>query len=281
MRDPTFLFIGPDKSGSTWLHEILRGHPQCFVPMSKDLYFFDRYYERGLDWYRSQFRGASNSAVAIGEISHDYLFCKQAAQRIRRHLPGVKLLTCLRDPVDRTMSQYLYMRRNGLTRKPLREALEEFPFLVTNSLYHRHLSVYFDLFPESQIKILLFDDLKTSPRTFAADVFDSLDIDFVESLPYEVKSRPASKPRNVTLARFTKTLAGVARSAGLEDLVGWVKRGPVQRLLYKPYTESERPQPNREDTKLLAEAFGEDLTRLSELVQCELPSWAGSTSWAR
>lgn len=276
MREPTFLFIGPDKSGSTWLHDILSGHPQCFVPRSKDLYFFDRYYDRGLDWYCSQFRGAPNSAVAIGEISHDYLFSRDAAKRIRRHLPRVKLLTCLRDPIDRTMSQYLYMRRNGLTRKPLRDALEEFPFLVTNSLYHRHLSVYFELFPESQIKILLFDDLKTSPRGFAADVFDTLDIDFVENLPYQVRSRPASKPRNVAMARLTKTLAGVARSAGLEDLVGWVKRGPVQRLLYKPYAESERPQPSREDAEALAEAFGDDLSRLAKLLHCKLPSWAGS-----
>ena len=38
---PDFLYIGPDKSGSTWLYEVLRRHPEVFVPSVKDLYFFD------------------------------------------------------------------------------------------------------------------------------------------------------------------------------------------------------------------------------------------------
>ena len=43
---PNFLFIGTAKAGSSWIFEILREHPQVFVPDAKDLHFFDKYYDR-------------------------------------------------------------------------------------------------------------------------------------------------------------------------------------------------------------------------------------------
>lgn len=58
---PNFLYIGPDKAGSSWLHEVLIQHPEVFLSEAKDLYFFDRYYDRGMAWYASQFRRATRS----------------------------------------------------------------------------------------------------------------------------------------------------------------------------------------------------------------------------
>ena len=46
-RLPNFIYIGPDKAGSSWLHEMLIGHPEVYLTPAKDLYFFDRYYDRG------------------------------------------------------------------------------------------------------------------------------------------------------------------------------------------------------------------------------------------
>ena len=43
-REPNFLYVGAGKSGSTWIFEIFRDHPEIFVPISKDIMFFDRYY---------------------------------------------------------------------------------------------------------------------------------------------------------------------------------------------------------------------------------------------
>ena len=57
-RLPNFLHLGPGKSGSSWLHETLALHPEVYLSEAKDLYFFSRYYDRGVDWYRKQFRPA-------------------------------------------------------------------------------------------------------------------------------------------------------------------------------------------------------------------------------
>ena len=56
MNQPNFLFIGPDKVGSKWLHQVLLEHPDCFVPIIADPFYFDRYYDRGMGWYTDLFR---------------------------------------------------------------------------------------------------------------------------------------------------------------------------------------------------------------------------------
>ncbi len=43
---PNFVYIGPSKAGSTWLHEVLITQPQVFMTRAKDLYFFDRYFDK-------------------------------------------------------------------------------------------------------------------------------------------------------------------------------------------------------------------------------------------
>ncbi len=271
---PNFLFIGPDKSGSTWLYEILRHHPQCYVPELKDIYFFDRYYDRGFDWYMSLFDGAPEGARAIGELSHDYLFSAVAAQRIRKHLPEVKLLTCLRDPVDRIFSHYLFMIRSGRTTATFEQALTEYPELENNSLYRQHLTPYFELFPTSQIKILFFSKLEESTRDFAREVFDCLGVPFVDDLPYEKRVLPASRPRIDKLARVAKLGANLARTAGMTALVGRVKGSRlVNRLLYRPYRQEDRPTINPATEAGLRDRLREDVRELQDLLSTDLSHW--------
>ncbi|MGB8698832.1 MAG: sulfotransferase domain-containing protein, partial [Thermosynechococcaceae cyanobacterium] len=184
MPQPNFLFIGPDKTGSSWMYEIFRQHPQCYVSECKDIYFFDRYYDRGLNWYFSHFRKANSDVIAIGELSHDYLFSPLAAKRIHVDLPNVKLISCLRNPIDRTFSHYLYLIRCGLTKLSFKEAIQTIPELIEHSLYYKHLSVYFSLFESSRIKILDFSDLQADSKVFAKEIFDYLNLSLLESIDY-------------------------------------------------------------------------------------------------
>ena len=70
-RLPNFLHLGPGKSGSSWLHETLTLHPEVYLSEAKDLYFFSRYYDRGVDWYRKQFRSAQPSDRIVGTYRCD------------------------------------------------------------------------------------------------------------------------------------------------------------------------------------------------------------------
>ena len=70
---PNFLHLGPSKSGTTWLYQVLAAHPEVFLCPAKDLHFFNRCYDRGLDWYRAQFRGAGQRHKVIGAMVRDFL----------------------------------------------------------------------------------------------------------------------------------------------------------------------------------------------------------------
>ena len=57
---PTFLGIGVPRAGSTWLYRLMESHPAIWVPPQRtEVHFFDRYFDRGFDWYAQFFPRAS------------------------------------------------------------------------------------------------------------------------------------------------------------------------------------------------------------------------------
>lgn len=274
-RLPTFLFIGPDKTGSSWIFEYLRRHPQCFVPECKDLYFFDQEYHRGIDWYLRFFDEAPVSARALGEFSHDYLLSGDAAERIARDLPGIRLITSLRDPVDRTFSHYLYLVRSGLTRKPFWEAVEEFPRLLDNSMYARLLAPYQERFDASRMLYLRFDDLRENVQLFADQICAFLDIDPMPATDIGVV-RAAARPRSHWVAKLLRTGAVAVRRLGFPDLVGLIKHSRFARWFYRPYRAKEKPALSASDRARLRRLFLDDIRETERITGLDLSAWRES-----
>ena len=270
---PNFLFIGPDKAGSKWLHDIFGRHPECFVPRIADPYFFDRHYDLGLGWYQGLFAAAGPGARAVGEFSHDYLFSDDAADRIQRDLPEVRLLTCLREPVDRAFSQYLSMIRAGMIQEPFEMALKNVPALRENSRYGVHLRRYLGRFPRERLKVVFYDQLVSAPREFAREIFTFLGISFIEDLPYEERVNPAGAPRYVWLARVVQRGAHLARSWGLAELVGVLKRGVARNVVYREYRPGERPRLSEQTAQALRAEFAEDLAVVERELGVDLGAW--------
>lgn len=271
---PNFLFIGPDKTGSSWIHHVLNEHPDSFVPQKiKETFFFDRFYQRGLNWYFSFFKECPSDAQAVGEICHDYLFSKLAADRIKHDLPKVKVLTCLRNPIERSFSQYLYLLRSGITRKPFATAIKDIPRLTENSLYYKHLSYYFDLFESEKIKVLFFDELRSDPSLFAKDLFSFLGLKFLKDIDYHQQILPANRPRSFFIARIAKAGADIARRFSLEGLVGNIKSSRLMNLLYLPYKNSNKPELNEDIQKKLIQYFYNDIIKLEQLLEKDLSHW--------
>ena len=140
---PNFLHLGPSKSGSTWLHEVLIGHPEVYLSQAKDLYFFNRYYDRGPGWYRAQFRSAQREHKIIGEVCPDYLSCAEAPERIHASLGGnVRLMVTLREPISRALSSYLYLAKHGEAAATFRDTTKTAPELLEEGRYATHLRSY-------------------------------------------------------------------------------------------------------------------------------------------
>ena len=270
---PTFLYIGPDKSGSTWIYNILLQHPECFVPSIKDIYFFDKHYEKGIEWYLSFYKSAPSNVKAIGELSHDYLFSTVAAENIYANFANIKLFTCLRNPVDRTFSQYLFMLRSGMTRLCFEDALEEFPSLISNSMYFNHLSNYYRIFDPNQIKILFFDKLIENPIFFAKDIFQFLCIDYCDNIDYRKQVLPASRSRSQILAKLAKFSANKLRNAGYLNILGKLKNSKINQLLYKKYEINEKPCMDKNIRLKLIAMYESDIVSLSLFLKKDLSHW--------
>lgn len=278
-RLPNFLYIGPSKAGSTWLHEVLIRHPQVYMSAAKDLYFFDRYYDRGVDWYAEQFRQAGPQHKIVGEVCQEYLSCPQAPARMRDLLtPDLKLMVTVRDPVARAFSGYLYMRKHGVFQGSFREAVETRPGMLDHARYSTLLSRYLEYFDPSAIHCAVFDDLVDSPRSFIEGVLDWLDLPRMTLDESLLAARlPASKARYLPLARMAKDGANWARRHNATTLIGRVKRSTlVQRSLYKPL--EEKPPLLDDDAEFVRSRMRDEISALEEMFGLDLQrrwGWAG------
>lgn len=273
---PNLIFIGPSKAGSSWLFEMLRQHPDIFLATAKDLYFFDRYFDRGLCWYESHFRDAVDYKV-IGEFSHDYLLSERAAGRIRATLPNVRLLAILRNPVQRAFSEYLFLKRNNLIGKNvgIQEAAKRFPAIVSGGMYGEHLEVYCREFAEEQMFIGEFEDIVGRPRELLAGICRFLGIDAGFSFSdVERRVLPAATARSAVLAGIAKGAAVQFRKYGLVQFLGVAKRSTIlQSILYRPYDLASRPKLSDSERAWLEELYQPDLRRLETLLQRSFRHW--------
>jgi hypothetical protein len=176
-------------------------------------------------------------------LSHTYLVSTDAPERIYKHLPNAKLLACLRDPVQRTFSDYLDGLKVGKFSGSFEEELVRTPALIDRSRYGTQLGRYLQKFDRDQILISSFDELVSAPNLHAARMFEFLGVDVLE-IPAGLRGKilPAGIPRSRSLAAAARHLSKMTRDIGLDGLRGKVKTSTtVRNLLYRPYREDSRP----------------------------------------
>jgi hypothetical protein len=120
---PNFLIAGPPKCASTSLYYYFSQHPQIFVSKVKETHFFTDNYEKGIKYYEKYFENAGN-AEALGEATPAYCFLPFALDRIKACYPDIKLILCLRNPMERAFSHWLMYKDAGVEKASFREAID-------------------------------------------------------------------------------------------------------------------------------------------------------------
>jgi hypothetical protein len=200
-RLPQFLGIGAQKGGTTTLQRLLEQHPGVYLPPSKEVHYFSLHYAKGERWYLEQFHPAEPGQMC-GEITPYYLFHPEAPRRVHALLPEARLIVLLRDPVERTLSQYFHSVRLGLEPLPLEEALaaevdrlagaetalsapdglhrshQEHSY-VARSRYEKQLLHWYQYFEASQFLVMRSEDLFLNPADAWQRVQDFLGLNVV------------------------------------------------------------------------------------------------------
>jgi len=120
---PSFILVGAQRAGTTSLFRALMSHPLIHsANFHKGVNYFDVNYQRGFDWYQGHFpltaslrartRSIAGSPITF-EASGYYMFHPCAPARMAEHLPDVRILAMLRDPVERAWSAYKHEHARG------------------------------------------------------------------------------------------------------------------------------------------------------------------------
>lgn len=274
---PNFIYIGPDKSGSTWIYFALKEHPEVCLSSVKDIYFFDKYYYKGAKWYEKHFKKCiyKKNIKAIGELSHDYLFSETALNKIKNLIPDIKLITSLRNPVDRAFSDYLHLKKHGLIKnnEEFITALNKYPEIVEKGFYDIYLNNYFQFFLRDNFLVLFFDELLTNPVLYISKIYKFIGVDhsFKPSI-LNKKILEAKKPRNESVAYAIKKAAEIFRDLNLDVIVGNIKNMDiVQKLLYVKY--DTKPKIKDSDKKYLLKIYEPHIKNLECLLNYDLSFW--------
>jgi len=288
VRRPSFICVGAGKAGTTWLWEMLRLHPDVYLPDVKEIHYFNDIAYEGSDvrnpnfrkpvgWYLRFFAAARPDQVC-GEISPSYLWSETAPDAIHAFDAHMRILIMLRDPVDRLFSSYLFGQQKGeIGRISFEEALRSVDYLLARAPCSGSVARYLELFGPERVKVVFHEDLSADPRRLLLEVEEFLGV--APFVPDEVAER-----RNVTgESRFPTATTFLMRNRirlkrhGLEWLVEAGKRVGVVRVFrwfqaqVRPY--EQRPSVAPATEAALREFFCDDVEALERMLDVDLRRW--------
>ncbi len=229
-----------------------------------------------LEAYQALFVGVR--APQSGEASVRYLYLPHVARSIADTLRDVKVIAILRNPVERAYSHFLMARRMG--REPLKEfgaaveaegprmAQDYDPFwhYVSHGLYYQQLTRYYEHFDESQIRVILSEDLRTRTEDVLTEVCRFLGIDDGIPVLERKEFNIGGLPRIRWMYEFAR------RSSPLRDLVRDLLPEVWQTAVLRRFVMT-KPPIQSEVRQRLTDVYWNDIISLEELIGRDLSTW--------
>ena len=183
---PDFVIIGASRSGTTHLFHTLEQHPQIVRSRKKELHFFDKNenYVRGINYYKSSFPLSFNlpDDALVVEATPAYIYSAQASVRLKKHLPNLKLILLLRNPIQRAISSYFNGKRKGYEPRTIDEVFINNPTLIhedyiQKGIYIDQIQRYEKYLSEGNLLILQSEELFNNKSKVLKDVEKYLNVD--------------------------------------------------------------------------------------------------------
>ncbi|MCX8522064.1 MAG: sulfotransferase domain-containing protein [Rhodoferax sp.] len=117
----THFFIGPGRSGTSWLFDAMIKTRQIIVPVIKEPAFFDTHFHRGLAWYEHLYLPCAAGSKPMGRVdfSNRYYMNNAALLRIREYNPEATIIFIHRDHRELFRSMLYFEVRKGLPRRAI------------------------------------------------------------------------------------------------------------------------------------------------------------------
>ncbi len=304
MKTPDFFIVGQPKAGTTALYEMLRRHPQIFMPDGKEPWYFAReLHERTpprpegtpatLDQYLALF-AAADGGQRVGEASALYLWSRTAAGGIAEVAPEARIIAILREPASLLRSLHLqfvetYVETEADLGKAL--SLEEarrqgrqvprYSYWPRALMYSEHvryveqLRRYQERFGRERMLVLVYDDFRADNATTVRQVLRFLDVD--DQVPLEaIEANPTVRARSQRLNELVHAVS-VGRGPLSLTVKGAIKALTPTRLRRRARDAVQRHlvfgEPSPPDAELMAKVrrrFAPEVEALSEYLGRDL-----------
>jgi hypothetical protein len=190
---PDFVVIGGKKCGTTFFYHLLTQHPHVEPAASKELHYFDALFdEETVEWYRRCFpvpKWENGRRTITGEAT-PYIASRHAPERMAKVVPRARLISLLRNPIDRAYSDYQQVVRKGREPRTFEEAVEdETSEYLSRSVYVDQLLRWSEFFPREQMLVLKSEDFFERPTETLSRVLDFLDLPGWQPEEAEVRNR--------------------------------------------------------------------------------------------
>lgn len=258
---PDFVVAGGMRCATGWIRQCLKEHPDIYMPR-KEPHYYDRNYERGVEWYQSFFEDYLGEQV-IGEKTATYFHYSETSGNIMTTNPEMKVIICLRDPVKRMYSHFSMFSRSDKTLKDIGfiASVTEDSEFVQWSRYASQAKLFKDTISENNLKFIIYEDKDNDPVGFIQDLYKFLGVS----------------------DSFIPVSANVRTKQGQFEHNHWFW-GPVSRILLHPRTPTSfrklytslRPDINPdidESTYKTLSRFFMDIPQLEELLDRKLDCW--------
>jgi hypothetical protein len=286
---PSFFVVGVQKAGTTSLHHWLKQQPEVRLPWIKETHFFsqDEQYERGIDWYSSQFPPLDADSV-VGEICPSYSYFPKAARRIREWVAAPKIIFIFRQPIERAFSNYQMNVRRGLEPLDFAAALKEEPRRLAGEAeparryfgymargrYAEQIERYRNVFPDCGCLFVKYEDLMAGDERGFETYRSICEFVGVRSSPAIADRSGARNPASEPRSKLIGALA--SRSPRLKQWFRNAFPAPLQMRASQLFERNLRPLPKQPVPPVPREIVKQaeiEIRKLESLTGWNLDDW--------
>jgi hypothetical protein len=277
-RLPNIVIIGAAKSGTTSMLNYLDVHPDVAVSTQKEMRFFqDPDYRSWLGIYQSHFPTGTRYRAEASPAYSRMPSVPGVVDRMADLVPDARLLYLVRDPIDRTVAEYVeqlqWRAAGGTLEERLADAEDPRNYLVAGSRYASQLREYRRRYPAEQIQVIDLADLSADVVGTMRRVFDFLDLE-----------HPSMSEEDFGMfnTRDDKRM--------FPEWMFKLRRGPIVRTMHRLperprrfiselawrrlRTPVEQPELSERDRRVLQEVLAPDVADLRDLTGLAFATWS-------
>ena len=215
--------VGAQKSGTTWLSQILDLHPSITLVEGKEAHLFDQSEVQAFGVSPEHFNKLfpnQDTGKKLLDATPTYLYLPGCLEALKTNNPQVKVIAILRDPGQRAVSHYYHSKRMGFEKRSILGALKKekhmlardfMDYLHEDSSWRHHSYMdrgrYFQqiknlkaLFPDALV--IPFPQIVSQPAEVLEKVQEFLEIEVIDLQILPSMNSFGKNPKHTFIIKF-------------------------------------------------------------------------------